>query len=204
MTTLLVALIGLAAMFTPVQAVLQESKVPESAVPVYGRLMPAQAVNVDHNFRIRQNKGIRSFGSGVVPRLLSPTGRNAASDDGHAVSVMGALLDQNSPGVYSYSFKDNTFTPVALSDDLFANGNAILAGDTYYCFYVDGSEGRYFVYINKFKTRLWPAIHMRLLLRQVTRPGRQPCRMPLLQVLTAAYPGVMTFLQKLLSRYIRL
>ncbi len=132
MTTLLVALIGLAAMFTPVQAVLQESKVPESAVPVYGRLMPAQAVNVDHNFRIRQNKGIRSFGSGVVPRLLSPTGRNAASDDGHAVSVMGALLDQNSPGVYSYSFKDNTFTPVALSDDLFANGNAILAGDTYY------------------------------------------------------------------------
>ena len=47
MTTLLVALIGLAAMFTPVQAVLQESKVPESAVPVYGRLMPAQAVNVD-------------------------------------------------------------------------------------------------------------------------------------------------------------
>ncbi len=59
MTTLLVALIGLAAMFTPVQAVLQESKVPESAVPVYGRLMPAQAVNVDHNFRIRQNKGIR-------------------------------------------------------------------------------------------------------------------------------------------------
>ena len=44
MTTLLVALIGLAAMFTPVQAVLQESKVPESAVPVYGRLMPAQAM----------------------------------------------------------------------------------------------------------------------------------------------------------------
>ncbi len=155
MTTLLVALIGLAAMFTPVQAVLQESKVPESAVPVYGRLMPAQAVNVDHNFRIRQNKGIRSFGSGVVPRLLSPTGRNAASDDGHAVSVMGALLDQNSPGVYSYSFKDNTFTPVALSDDLFANGNAILAGDTYYCFYVDGSEGRYFVYINKFNIDTW-------------------------------------------------
>lgn len=117
------------------------------------RSAPCRENNSSSAFKIRKGRGLRPFGT--VRLRAMPPASSAASTEEHAIAVVGSLLDPDAPGVYSYSFIDNEFSALALSDDLFANGNAILVDDTYISFYVDDLGWTKLVYVYKFDANTW-------------------------------------------------
>lgn len=79
-----------------------------------------------------------------------------APGQNQTLAIYGSLLDNERPGIYSYSLSDNTFTPVAISSDLYANGNGLLYDGLYYSFNMELSEmGSIFVTISKYNTQTW-------------------------------------------------
>lgn len=153
LTLLSGAVMTLAAVSAPSStAILHDNSRQHTSAAAIERTAPARTTATSPSLRIRSGRTHRSFGTirkGIPPANVYKTA------EGHAVSVAGSLLDQDAPGVYSYSFADNTFEPMALSDDLFANGNAILAGDTYICFSVEDYGWTAFVYIYKYDINTW-------------------------------------------------
>lgn len=119
----------------------------------FGRIISASETAPSSAFSIRKGRGLRPFGT-VHRHSLPPSG-SAAESTQHAIQVVGSLLDPDAPGVYSYTFADNAFSAIALSDDLFANGNGILADDTYISFYIEDLEWMQSVYVYKFDINTW-------------------------------------------------
>lgn len=94
------------------------------------------------------------FGDMPVRQGMRVMPRNVPGVD-QTLNICGSLLDQTNPGMYTYNLKSNSFSPMAVSDELFANGNGFLMGDTYYCFNVEKFYSSYFIYVYKYDINTW-------------------------------------------------
>ena len=63
-----------------------------------------------------------------------------AADKEQTLTVCGSLLDQDQPGIYIYDLKGNSFEPMAISTDLYANANGLVHNNNYYSFNMEFSE----------------------------------------------------------------
>ncbi len=77
--------------------------------------------------------GNRVLSTGAIRQGMRVLPQNAYGH-GQTLTVCGSLLDQDKPGIYAYDIQKNTFEPLAISTDLFANANGMIYDNTYYSF----------------------------------------------------------------------
>lgn len=97
-------------------------------------------------------RAFSATGATSMMRVLPPR----AADSGKRTSVIcGSLLDQQNPGIYSFNLTDNSLTPLAVTSDLFANGNGFVYDNTYYSFFIEDFNGMPFVSVYEYDITNW-------------------------------------------------
>lgn len=86
--------------------------------------------------RIRKSDGRRPFS--MVGKLRSAVASPMKTSAEQTMTIVGSVLDEDNPGIYSYSLKDNTFSPMFLGEEMIINGGGMGVGDTYYGINITG------------------------------------------------------------------
>lgn len=97
----------------------------------------------------------RTFSTTGATPLMRALPARAANSDKRTSIICGSLLDQENPGIYSFSLTDNSLTPLAVTSDLFANGNGFVYDNTYYSFFIEDFNGMLFVTVYEYDITTW-------------------------------------------------
>lgn len=105
--------------------------------------------------RIRKSDGRRPFSA--VSKLRHAAVKPMLAPEEKTMTIVGAVMYEDNPGIYSYNIKDNTFTPLAVGgDEMVINGGAAVIDNTYYGINIASEDnGMYWCEVRKFDTATW-------------------------------------------------